>query len=205
MNAVRAILVTVISIAAARPLAAQPPATGATPQGLGVDRGRPTEESDVTPPLAFATYFVGDWTFEWDSPDSVLGTGGTFSGKTSYRAVDGGRFFEAVTTGTAPDGPFTIKETIAYEAANKVVTRWVEDSRGVSYLQSGTVGGDLGGTYEIYFESAPVAFKGKQVRFKHTLRLLSPGRYRNQMNLAVDGAPYSSLGNPWVERPRAAR
>ena len=58
------------------------------------------------------------------------------------------------------------------------MSRDVTDSRGYSYTQRGTIGGDLGGLYYIYFESDTVQVGGKPVRLKHSLRLTAPLSYR---------------------------
>ncbi len=80
--------------------------------------------------------------------------------------------------GEGPAGPFKVREVIAYHRENKTLARTVTDSRGFSYFQFGPVGGDLGGIYNIHFESAPFTVNGKSVRLRHSLHLLSPLNYR---------------------------
>lgn len=165
------------------------------------DRGRPTRITDEVPPFDFMRYFVGSWRFEWDVPEGLLGQAGTLEGTVEYRHLEG-PFFEATTTATGPDGPFTIRELIAYHAEAQTATRSVTDSRGASYLQTASVGGDLGGYYNIYYESAPFVLRGQTVRIKHAMRMLSPLRYRNNMTMSVDGGPFVNYGNPWFEKNR---
>jgi len=62
------------------------------------------------------------------------------------------------------------------------------------------VGGDLGGYFNIYYESTPFIFKGKTIRIKNGLRLVSPIRYRNQASVSTDGGPFVNYGNPWFEK-----
>jgi hypothetical protein len=158
--------------------------------------GRPTESTDVVPTLDFDEYFLGKWTFEWTMPDSPLGPGGDATGTTIVTKLDG-RFYEAVTEGKGPGGAFKIRELWAYHRENKAVARQVTDSRGFNYLQFGPIGGDLGGIYNVLFESAPFVANGKSVRLRSTLRLLSPLNYRVAVSLSVDGGPFTNLGNPW--------
>jgi hypothetical protein len=176
---------------------------GQAPQSQIPDRGRPTEITDEVPPFNFGDYFVGTWTFEWEVPEGPLGPAGTLQGTVTYQHLDG-PFFEAVTRATGPGGPFTIRETIAYRPEGKTASRWVNDSRGFSYMQVAPVGGDLGGTYNLYYESSPFTVKGKTVRVKNAIRMTSPVRYRSQVSVSADGVKYVNYGSPWFEKDVAA-
>jgi hypothetical protein len=173
-----------------------PSAAQQVPKGAMPTLGRPTESTDQVPLLDFESYFVGKWTFEWSMPESPLGPAGPYTGTTVFTKIDA-TFFEALTEGEGPGGAFKIREMIAYHKENKTVARQVTDSRGFSYLQFGPVGGDLGGIYNLHFESAPFMVNGKSVRVKHSLRLLSPLNYRVASSISVDGGPFTNLGNPW--------
>ena len=167
------------------------------------DLGRPTKPTDEQPPFNFAGYFVGKWTFEWDAPDGPLGPSGAIKGSVVYKQLDG-PFFEATTTAAGPDGPLTIKESIAYRLEGKTATRFVTDSRGFTYMQVASVGGDLGGYFNIYYESSPFTFKGKTIRLKNALRLTSPLRYRNSVTVSTDGGPFVNYGTVWFEKDASA-
>jgi hypothetical protein len=174
-------------------VSAQEPAQ--PPKGIAVDRGRPTRHDDPLPNFDFA-YFIGRWTFDWDVPEGPLGAAGTITGETVYRAT-GANTYEAVTAAKGPDGAFTIKEAITYDKDAKSASREVTDSRGFSYTQTATIGGDLGGFYNIFFESAPFTAGGRSVRIKHNIRTGSPLAYRQAISVSVDGGPYRNYGNPW--------
>ncbi|MGH9384543.1 MAG: DUF1579 family protein [Vicinamibacterales bacterium] len=184
------------SAASAQNPTPQTPNTAQVPKGQMPALGRPTEGSDVVPTLDFDEYFLGKWTFEWTTPDSPIGPGGDVTGTTIVTKLDG-RFYEAVTQGQGPKGPFKARELWAYHRENKTVARYVTDSRGFNYLQFGPIGGDLGGIYNVHFDSAPFTANGKSVRFRSIIRLLSPLNYRVAMSLSVDGGPYTNLGHPW--------
>jgi hypothetical protein len=158
--------------------------------------GRPTKADDPAPVLDFFAYFKGSWAFVWDYPDSPLGPAGALEGATTYAEL-GEKFFEATTTATTLDGPVTIRETIGYLNDAHTLARTITDSRGFSYLQIGTVGGDLGGQFTIRFEGAPFTYKGRTVRVRSVMRLLSPLNYRTQTTISLDGGPFTNYGNPW--------
>ncbi len=166
------------------------------PKGQMPTLGRPTESGDQVPLFDFDAYFLGTWTFEWSMPDTPLGAAGDYSGTTVFTKLDG-RFYEAVTEGKGPAGPFKVRELIAYHRENKTVARQVTDSRGYARLEFGPVGGDLGGIYNLHFESAPFTYGGKTIRVKNTWRLLSPLGYRVASSISVGGGPFTNLGNPW--------
>jgi hypothetical protein len=161
--------------------------------------GRPTDSTDTVPLLDFENYFVGKWDFEWLMPESPLGPAGPYSGTTVYSKIDD-RTFTAVTQGEGPAGTFETREKISYDKEKKTVAREVTDSRGFSYTQSGPVGGDLGGIYNLHFESTPFTINGKTVQLKNSLRLLSPLNYRVASAISVDGGPFTNLGNPWWKK-----
>jgi hypothetical protein len=183
--------------------AQQQPPSPALPRGQMPDLGRPTKPDDQLPPFNFDEYFPGKWTFEWDVPDGPLGPAGRITGTTIYKHIDG-RFYEANTEATGPGGAFKLRELIAYHQEGKALSRWVTDSRGFTYLQIGTIGGDLGGYYNIYYEGSPFTYGGKTLRVKHAMRLLSPLNYKVATTMSVDGGPYRNYGNPWWRKDVAA-
>src|SRR4051794_17306596 len=167
------------------------------PKGQMPELGRPTKVGDALPLFDFDAYFTGTWTFEWDMPEGPLGQSGQVTGKTVYKVIDAGKSYEADTSATGPDGKFTFHEVIAYQKDNKAASRYVTDSRGFSYLQLATIGGDLGGIYNIFYESSPFTYNGKTIRIKHALRLLSPFNYKVATTVSVDGGAFRNYGNPW--------
>lgn len=181
-------------------LAAQTPQSAPQPpRGQMPDLGRPTKNDDTLPLFDFDTYFLGIWTFEWDMPDGPFGPAGRLEGTTIYSALGGGRY-QALTEATGPTGKVTIKEAITYQKEQKTLTREVTDSRGFSYAQKGTIGGDLGGLYYIYFESEPFTVNGSPVRVRHSLRLTAPLSYRLGVSVSEGDGPFVNNGNPWFRK-----
>jgi hypothetical protein len=169
------------------------------PRGQMPALGRPTQSDDQVPLFDFDAYFIGTWSFEWLVPESPLGPSGDITGTITYQAIDG-RFYEAETQAKGPAGKITIRERIAYHKENKTISRHVVDSRGFSYLQIGPVGGDLGGFYNINLESEPFTHKGRTIRIRDSMRLVSPVNYRVSTTIAVDGGRFTNYGNPWFQK-----
>src|SRR5688572_5126543 len=168
------------------------------PKGLMPNLGRPTKADDVVPLLDFDQYFLGNWRFAADAPDSVLGAGGEISGSVSYRKIGNG-FYEARYEGKSESGKFTITETIAYHREQKVAFRHVVDSRGYTYSQMAEVGGNIGGDYRLFFQSAPFSYKGKQLRLNHTVYLAAPMAFRVDLEVAEGTGPFIHM-SPWRYR-----
>lgn len=178
-------------------LTAQAPAAQAQPpKGQMPDLGRHTQQDDKVPAFDFDMYFPGKWTFEWDMPEGPLDQPGRVEGTTVYTARGGG-LYEAVTDATGPAGKITVRERIQYQKEQKTLSREVVDSRGFRYTQTGTVGGDLGGLYTIYLESAPFTVNGKSVRLKHVMRLTAPLAHRVSISVAEGDGAFRNYGTPW--------
>ncbi len=186
-----------IALAALLQAAAQPPLKE-PPKGLMPNLGRPTKADDVVPLLDFDAYFLGRWNFTADAPDSVLGPGGEVSGTATFRKLSDG-FYEARYEGKGESGTFTITETIAYHREQKMAFRHVVDSRGYTYTQMAEVGGNIGGDYRLFFQSAPFNYKGKQVRLNHTVYLAAPLTFRTDIEVAEGTGPFTHM-SPWRYR-----
>jgi hypothetical protein len=71
-------------------------------------------------------------------------------------------------------------------------------------MQLAPVGGDSGGYFSMPFESAPFMFRGKTLKFRESVKIVSPVRCRNQITLSVDGAPYAAYSIGWWEKSTTA-
>jgi hypothetical protein len=167
------------------------------PKGQMPELGRPTKVGDELPLFNFDDYFLGTWTFEWDMPEGALGESGQVTGTTVYKVIEPGKSYQADTAATGPGGAFTVRETIAYQKDAKTMSRQITDSRGFSYTQSGPIGGDLGGIYNILLDGTPFTFNGHSIRIKQAIRTMSPFNYKVATSVSVDGGPFRNYGNPW--------
>jgi hypothetical protein len=185
-------------------IAAQQPADKTQlPKGQMPELGRPTKVDDQLPLFNFDAYFPGTWTFEWDMPEGPLGESGTLTGTTIYKVIEPGKTYQADTTATGPGGPFTIHEQITYQKESKLLSRQITDSRGFAYSQTGPIGGDLGGIYNIFFDSSPFTYNGHTIRIKHAVRTMSPFNYKVATTVSVDEGPFRNYGNPWWRKDAA--
>jgi hypothetical protein len=200
MSAPRYLAILMLALGTAPLVAQAQPGQTALPKGQMPDLGRATKVSDELPLFNFDNYFTGRWTFEWDMPEGALGESGQVTGTTIYKVIEPGKSYQADTEGTGPGGPFKIHETFAYQKELKTITRQVTDSRGFAYTQTGTIGGDLGGIYNILLDGAPFTLSGHSVRIKNTLRTMSPFNYKVATSVSVDGGPFKNYGNPWWKK-----
>ena len=159
---------------------------------------RPTEPTDPMPPPNL-DYFVGAWSFEWNVPESPLGPAGKIKGTETYKKVSGNTW-ESLIEGEGPAGAFKGRAKVVYNEKEKLVTRTESGLFGLSLTKTGPIGGDLGGYYTIFWESAPVRKDGRTIKLKGKTLMLSPASYRLQMQISVDGGPYTSFGNPWFRK-----
>jgi hypothetical protein len=159
---------------------------------------RPTDPSDPMPPPNM-DYFVGSWTFEWNVPESPLGPAGKFKGKETYKKTSDA-VYESEVEGEGPEGAFKGRATINYNEKEKSVTRSETGLFGVSLVKTGPIGGDLGGYYTIFWETQPIKKNGKTIKLKGKTLMLSPANYRLQVQISVDGGPYTNFGNPWFRK-----
>ena len=160
---------------------------------------RPTQPTDPMPPPNL-DYFVGSWEFDWNVPESPLGPAGKMKGTETYRKILSGQMYESEIKGEGPDGQFQGRAITSYDDKEKLVSRYELFSFGLSTFKSGTIGGDLGGYYTIFWESAPIKKGGHTVKLKGKTQMLSPAHYRLLTEISVDGGPYTSLGNPWFRK-----
>jgi hypothetical protein len=160
---------------------------------------RPTEPTDPMPPPNM-DYFVGTWSFDWNVPESPLGSGGKMRGRETYKKILDSPVYESDIQGEGPDGPFKGRAITSYDEKEKLVSRYEIFSYGLSTLKTGTIGGDLGGYYTIYWESTPVKKNGHVVKFKGKTQMLSPAHYKLQIEISVDGGQFTSYGSPWFRK-----
>ncbi|MCI0487568.1 MAG: hypothetical protein L0229_13330 [Blastocatellia bacterium] len=159
---------------------------------------RPTDPSDPMPPPDM-DYFIGTWSFDWNVPESPLGPAGKFKGMETYRKTSDGSY-ESEIAGEGPEGAFKGRATTVYDEKKRMVTRSETGLFGVEMKKTGPIGGDLGGYYTIFWETEPIKKDGKTVKLKGKTLMLSPAHYRLQIQISVDGGPYTNFGNPWFRK-----
>ena len=161
-------------------------------------QSRPTDPNDPMPPPSM-DYFLGAWSFEWNVPESLLGPAGKFKGTETYKKTAAGAY-ESEIAGEGPQGALKGRAMIVYDEKKKTVTRSETGMFGVSIVKSGPIGGDLGGYYTIFWETEPIKKAGHTIKLKGKTLMLSPANYRVQVQISVDGGPYTNFGNPWFRK-----
>lgn len=141
-------------------------------------------------------YFSGTWTFEWDVPDNVFGSGGTITGTEAFTCHADGKSCDSTLRAESPDGAFTQTVRITYDEGAHTLTRTEKDSRGFEVQYAGQLSSDQG-FHQIAYASAPFRYKGKSVQLKSVLSMTAPGAYRARFQLSEDGGPFESFGIPW--------
>lgn len=162
-------------------------------------QNRPTEPTDPMPPPNL-DYFIGSWSFDWNVPESPLGPAGKMKGTETYKKTLNGQKYESEIQGDGPEGPFQGRAITSYDEKEKTVSRYEIFSYGAPTYKIGTIGGDLGGYYTIYWESAPLKRDGKTIKLKGKTQMLSPANYRVFVDISVDGGQFTSLGNTWFRK-----
>lgn len=160
---------------------------------------RPTDPGDPMPPPDM-NYFLGEWSFEWNVPESPLGPAGKLKGREVYKKGAKSGVYESAIEGEGPSGAIKGRAVTEYNEKDKQVTRTESGLFGATFVKSGPIGGDLGGYYTIYWETAPIKKEGKTVRLKGKTLMLSPAHYRLQVQISVDDGPYTNFGNPWFRK-----
>jgi len=160
---------------------------------------RPTQPTDPMPPPNL-DYFIGSWSFDWNVPESPLGPAGKMKGTETFKKILSGQKYESEINGEGPEGPFQGRAITSYDDKEKVVTRYEVFSYGLTAFKSGSIGGDLGGYYTIYWESAPFTKNSKSIKLKGKTQMLSPAHYRLFVDISIDGGPFTSLGNSWFRK-----
>jgi len=145
-------------------------------------------------------YFVGTWSFEWNVPESPLGSAGKVKGTEVYRKNPNSGDYESDIDGQGPQGPFKGHAITRYSEKEKLVVRSETGLFGVSLVKTGPIGGDLGGYYTIFWETGAFKKDGKTIKLKGKTLMLSPANYRLQIQISVDGGPFTNFGNPWFRK-----
>jgi hypothetical protein len=177
----------------------------AIPQPGATQGAIATTEFDSTPKFGM-DYFVGEWKFESTLSDSPLGSGGPVSGTETIRNVLDGRFWDIEIKGEGPGGAFGGRGVIIYQDgfSGQSFARY-ELTDGVAWLKTGTLGCDLGGECNMYFETPPFEHKGSVIRVRGRYYLTSPFSYRVTNEISVDKSEYKNWGTIWYMKDEKAK
>lgn len=190
---------------------------------LSADKGTQTKATDKVPPFSL-TYFVGEWTFDWTSPESAIGPAGDMVGKETFRLLGRGQVpqqragyadlpsslfpragallevLESWIEGTGPAGSVMTRTVMTHDPASGKATRSEVDKAGKVLTKQGAITGDLGGIYSFTWETAPFDDGGRRLRLRGRTVAFSPHNYRDFIQIAVDDGDFVTYGQPWFRK-----
>ena len=188
------------------------PATGRclTPEQRKVNetynqRERPTQPGDDQP-FWDPEYLVGTWDIDMRTPESPLGPGGQSLGTLTMQGdAKNGCLYTGTLKAEDSDGKsFTRAISAVYDPVKKVLTWTEKDSRGYTIVKQGPIGGELGGLFHHHFGDDPSApattFGGKKFRIKGVSEMSSPAYFKSDMQVSIDGAPFTTFGRITFEK-----
>ena len=147
-------------------------------------------------------YLIGQWEIEWTPPDTGLFPSDGYTGVETVSHIDN-RFLKIHTELEGEDGTrLTADGMMFYEFAlgGQYLVRYMTYSNGVTILQRGNLGGDLGGFYAYFWETPE--FEHNEETFVLTGRnsYTSPRNYRIEHQITVGDNPPLNFGTIWLTK-----
>ena len=161
-----------------------------------------TTDQDMTQPFD-PTYYLGVWEIEWHPPDDVgLFPPGPLTGMERVTQINN-RYLEVEVHMQGRDGAtISGQGMIFYEfgLGGQSVVRYVVYDAGFALLQSGPVGGDLGGYYSAFWETPEIEYAASTYALRGRSHYVSPEGYRVNQEISVDGEEFSNYGVMWLTK-----
>ena len=162
---------------------------------------QPTSGEEMTAPFD-PRYFVGVWEVEWSPPDVGLFPPGPLTGFERVSHIDS-RFLKVEVFLQGDDGTSVTGEgMIFYEfgLGGQSVVRYVVYDTGFTLLQSGPVGGDLGGYYSTFWQTPEIERNGSSFLLRGRSFFVSPEAYRVNHEISVDEGDFMNSGVMWLRK-----
>ena len=175
-------------------------AVTATPQRSAA-QDTPTTGEEMTAPFD-PRYYLGVWEVEWNPPDTGLFPPGPFTGIERITHIDSRYLRVEVDLHSESGEQVTGEGMIFYEfgLGGQSVVRYVTYDAGFALLQSGPVGGDLGGYYSSFWETPEVENNGHKFALRGRSYYVSPEAYRVNQEISVDGEDFFNFGTMWLTK-----
>ena len=146
----------------------------------GAAQTGPTSEADMAQPFD-PRYLMGVWEVEWAPPDDVgLFPPGPLTGIERVTHIDN-RFLKVEVFLRGRDGAAINGEGMIfyeYGLGGQSMVRYVVYDAGFALLQSGPVGGDLGGYYSAFWETPEIEHNAQTYALRGRSYFVSPEAYR---------------------------
>jgi len=137
-----------------------------------------------------ASYFVGEWTFNWIGRESPLGAAPR-EGTTTFTLRPDGKTLDAKTVGKADGKAYTESAVITFDEATKMMT-FSERLANGAQLQST---GDWKSPISIRFNVEPIKVKGQTLALKRIISVVAAHSFTVTEELSEDGGPFVRLGS----------
>ncbi|MFY9609117.1 MAG: hypothetical protein WAU45_10960 [Blastocatellia bacterium] len=137
-----------------------------------------------------ASYFVGQWTFEWVGRESPLGPAPR-EGIATFTLRPDGKTLDVRTEGTSDGKPFKESAVIVWDEATKMMT-FAERLANGTQIQSK---GDWRSPISIRFTVDPIKVKGQTVQLKRIIGIVAAHSFTLTEELSEDGGPFVRLGS----------
>ena len=161
----------------------------------------PTTGTEMMPPFD-PRYFLGVWEVEWSPPDLGLIPGGAYTGTETVTHLRN-RYLKVVVALEHEDGTQLNGEGVMfyeYGLNGQSLVRYVAYDAGFSVLQSGAIGGDLGGYYSFYWDTPEITANGQTFALRGRSYFVSPAAYRVNQEISQEGADFFNFGTMWLRK-----
>ncbi len=171
----------------------------ATSAGAGRPAGGPPSGGQQQPPRRevpqpqqkqSASYFVGEWTFNWIGRESALGPSPR-EGTTTFTLRPDGKTLDAKTVGKADGKPYTESAVITFDEATKMMTFSERLANGTQIQSTG----DWKSPISIRFTIEPIKVKGQTLALRRVLSVVAAHSFTITEELSEDGGPFVRLGS----------
>lgn len=171
------------------------------PFRVGAAQDGPTTGEEMQVPFD-PSYLVGVWEVEWNPPEMGLFPLGMHTGTETVTPVNS-RYLKVPVNLQSEDGA-TITGTgmIFYEdgLSGQSMLRYVVYDAGFELLKHGPVGGDLGRYYSSFWETPQFECNGQRFSLRERSFFVSPGVYRVNQEVSVNGTEFANYGVMWLEK-----
>lgn len=147
-----------------------------------------------------ASYFVGEWTFNWIGRESALGPAPR-EGTTIFTLRPDGKTLDAKTVGKADGKPFTESAVITFDEATKMFTFAERLANGVPVRSTG----DWRSPISIRFTVEPIKVKGQTLALRRIISVVAAHSFTVAEELSEDGGPFVRLGSAIYTKVAASK
>jgi hypothetical protein len=147
-----------------------------------------------------ASYFVGQWSFNWIGRESALGPAPR-EGTTTFTLRPDGKTLDAKTVGKADGKAFTESAVVTFDEATKMMTFSERLASGVQVQSTA----DWRSPISIRFTVEPIKVKGQTLALKRVISIVAGHSFTVSEELSEDGGPFVRLGSAIYSKVGASK